>query len=170
MQCRQCKQDKYCAQFSRHNTCRFGVRPECKVCQSANKKIYYHRNKVKILNNHQKYINTNPEIHRKISRAYYARNKQAEQLRSSAYAKANPLVKRAQCAKRRATLADAMPKWLSESQLLEIRLIYKNCPAGYEVDHIVPLRGKEVRGLHVPWNLQYLTVSENRSKLNHISS
>lgn len=44
-----------------------------------------------------------------------------------------------------------------------IREFYKNCPEGYEVDHIIPI---SKGGLHSLENLQYLTVYENRSKGN----
>lgn len=58
------------------------------------------------------------------------------------------------------------PKWLTKKQKKEIQNIYKNRPDGYHVDHIVPINGVNVSGLHVPWNLQYLTAQENIAKKN----
>lgn len=67
-------------------------------------------------------------------------------------------------AKRRADKFNAIPKW---SNLKKIKEIYKNCPKGYHVDHIIPLKGVNVCGLHVENNLQYLTAKENILKSNN---
>lgn len=79
-----------------------------------------------------------------------------------------PAKNRAKRAFERAVKAQATPPWLTEAQKAEIRQIYAPCPAGYEVDHIVPLKGETARGLHVPWNLQYLTSRQNKSKRNSL--
>lgn len=70
---------------------------------------------------------------------------------------------RSQRALRRARELQASPIWADGGT---INGFYASCPPGYHVDHIVPLRGKNVSGLHVLWNLQYLPATENRIKGN----
>lgn len=71
---------------------------------------------------------------------------------------------------RRKDVKDRTPKWVDHNEIL---MIYSKCPKGFHVDHIVPLRGiidgRQVTGLHVPWNLQYLTPEENHKKKNRIT-
>lgn len=66
-------------------------------------------------------------------------------------------------ANRRFAQLHRTPKW-SETAL--IRQFYKDRPKGYHVDHIIPLQGRLVSGLHVLANLQYLPAIENLSKNN----
>jgi hypothetical protein len=75
----------------------------------------------------------------------------------------NPLKVQALGAKRRAAVLRRLPKW---ADLKAIELFYENRPPGMEVDHIVPLQGRNVSGLHVEYNLQYLTPTENYRKNN----
>jgi len=72
-------------------------------------------------------------------------------------------------AKYRAKKLKATPKWLTNEHYLIIEQIYKKAKVlGLEVDHIIPLQGSNVCGLHVPWNLQLLTREENAAKSNKI--
>lgn len=68
--------------------------------------------------------------------------------------------------KREIRMKNATPKWLSADHLKDIEELYTNCPARYQVDHIVPIAGKNVCGLHVPWNLQYMHTIANSRKGN----
>jgi hypothetical protein len=95
------------------------------------------------------------------SRIYRLKNKH----KIKQYQLNNLHLNRAAYAKRKAAKLKATPKF---ANLNKIKEIYKNCPKGYHVDHIVPLQGKVVCGLHVEWNLQYLTPSENSSKSNKL--
>ena len=74
---------------------------------------------------------------------------------------------------RRAGLRSATPAWLTKEDWAEIRLIYRQClkitiATGVEhhVDHVFPLNGHGICGLHVPWNLQVLPWQENQAKSN----
>lgn len=68
--------------------------------------------------------------------------------------------------KRRAAKLQRTPSWLTEEDWEEIRWVYFMCPRGFQVDHKIPLQGKNVSGFHTPENLQYLPSSLNHSKLN----
>lgn len=75
--------------------------------------------------------------------------------------------------KRRTMKMKRTPSWLTDLQKEHIRLFYEaamilsdEIGIKFNVDHIVPLRGKNVSGLHVPWNLQILTASDNFKKGN----
>jgi len=75
--------------------------------------------------------------------------------------------------KRRADKFNRTPSWLTEDDLWIIKEFYdmailrtKATNIKHHVDHIIPLKGKNVSGLHVPNNLQVITASENVRKNN----
>lgn len=105
-----------------------------------------------------RYYYAHPEKQNKVR--YPDKNANA---RAIQWALDNPKRANANKASAKKRVKRATPPW---SNMSIIRKIYQECPDGYEVDHWVPLKGKSVSGLHVHWNLQYLTAEENRVKSN----
>lgn len=167
-----------------------GLRPDCKSCSAKRHKKYYKKNygiikerkkkrrprtnmlakewrknnpeKVRAYNKSQ--YEKNSEIYIEYQRTYRKNNK--ERLRE--YHKNYSLSHRKQALaksvfRRARKLCATLPGFEKD-----LKDIYKKCPAGYHVDHVVPLVSKLVCGLHVPWNLQYLTKEENLRKSNKL--
>ena len=90
------------------------------------------------------------------------------------WAKDNPGRRNEIIAARRAHIKRATPLWLTAEDREQIREIYRKArsygPGVMHVDHIIPLRGKLICGLHVPGNLQIIPRLENVRKGNRHGS
>lgn len=130
---------------------------------SAEGTAYYKKNKERIKERHRTYSLEHSAETAERSKKWALANPQRRRAAARARAREKPHLIRASAARYRAKKLNATPRW---SETEEIKEFYKNCPNGYHVDHVIPLQGKTVSGLHVLGNLQYLTPIENTSKGN----
>lgn len=135
--------------------------------------LFYLKNKDTIKKRTRAHAINNKEHVAKYQKAYRIANKHIQNINKRAWEKRNRPKKAAQLAKYRADKDKRTPPWLTQNDFGWIKLFYKHAhllskSTGtlHSVDHIVPLRGTNVSGLHVPWNLQILTLQENSSKGN----
>lgn len=105
------------------------------------------------------------EYQKKYRKEKFEERKEFNTIRNKLHYKFNKKLYIAKTNKRRAIKKQAIPKF---ADLFKIKQIYKNCPKGYHVDHIIPLNNPIVCGLHVEWNLQYLLAKDNLSKSNKL--
>lgn len=105
-----------------------------------------------------------PERKRELNQKWANLNKDVDRLTKTAWSKRNWGYEIAKAAKYRAKKYSASPLWANNKAIIKI---YDECPKGFHVDHIIPLQGKNVTGLHVENNLQYLPAFDNRSKSNN---
>jgi hypothetical protein len=106
----------------------------------------------------QKWRQENIQTHNAINREWFANNKN----KRASYE-----------GKRRAAQLQRTPKWLTDSELRMIEAKYslaamltRDTGIIHHVDHIIPLQGKKVSGLHVFSNLRVISGSENVKKSN----
>ena len=123
----------------------------------------------------------------KANQGYYERDKEAvveraqarppakKQAYRRAHKAANPDLYRELVNARRRRFRQATPKWLTAEDKLQIRMKYRlaielsrRMGVLHVVDHVVPLQGEEVCGLHVPWNMEVITQDENLKKSNKL--
>lgn len=118
----------------------------------------------------RKWRERNRESERARHLQYHADNLDKERERKLKYQKDYPAKAAAIAASRRAAKLQRTPIWADKD---EIKLIYKQAASlqkllgtPLHVDHIIPLQGKNVSGLHVADNLQIIGAKANMSKSN----
>ncbi len=153
--CYSCQTLKPYEDFTRSKTHWDGFKAWCKPCNSKKTVEWQKRNRDKKNAKQARFKANNWEKVRDKHKQYKLDNIEAT---------------RAQRVKdmrnRRIRKLQACPPWVNQAVIQEI---YDNCPEGMTVDHIMPLRNPILCGLHVPWNLQYLSRIENSIKNNKLT-
>ena len=150
--CTICKTNKSLTEFYRLKTVKDGRRSACKTCTAAKQKKFRSNIKDVIAEKMAKWREENP---------FYGKQWRIE----------NKSLTNAYTAKRRSKKLKATPKWANEKI---IQSYYNVCAffnevngyTKYHVDHIIPLQGKLVSGLHVEGNLQIILAKDNFKKSN----
>ena len=165
--CTRCLSEKPFSDFYKQKmNSKDGYQSHCKLCDNARVQSWEKKNP-ELSRQHQKTADANK----------YIKNKQKIDARNKAWKLSNPAKIAAMDAKRRASVLQRTPKWLSESELLRIECLYslasmlnKHGVESWHVDHIIPLQGKKVSGLHVYSNLRVVPSSVNLAKGNRYDS
>lgn len=152
---------------------------EQKVLRRAAQKRYAEKHKEKVSTAIKKWNSENKEKMLEAAKRHYEKKKGDNEfklmnsLKTKEWAKKNPHKVLEQSARKRATKLKRVPCWLTRDDFEQIKKIYLEAKElsdkdgkKYHVDHIIPLRGKYVSGLHVPANLRILLAEENMAKSN----
>lgn len=171
--CKICNKSKSETAFETH-------RAQCKSCRSIylrNKKlVWYARNKEYAKLKTKEWREQNAARKRAYRKIEYAKNREAAKEATRLYRINNPAKINHWARMRQLAKAKRTPTWLTTEDLWLIEQFYEIAAARtkatgilWHVDHKIPLRGKIVSGLHVPYNLQVIPESVNKVKRNYWS-
>lgn len=152
---------------------------QCKICQQIKKKQWEKiNNDIVSFKNKERskaWQKANINKVKENNKAWHIANLEKEKAVMKTWNKNNIDKRNASNAKRRAIKLQRTPKWLTKEHYMEIKTFYTKAKELEEldgikrhVDHIVPLQNEIVSGLHVPWNLQVITATENLEKANKL--
>lgn len=138
-------------------------------------RAYRSENAERLRERHADWVTRNAEQQAASRRAKRLENLDAERAKNREWKRSNPDQVAAANARRKARKLKACPSWLTAEHHQRMRQFYADARqrtlstgVPHQVDHIVPLLGAAVCGLHVPWNLQVLTAEENVKKSNKL--
>lgn len=184
--CKTCSTEKPLKSFGKSKRHKDGLLASCKDCISLKRKNYFDKNPKALEAKRERERNwkkQNPEKVKANDQRYRDNNKESIKTRLEEYAKDNqdkikeakrkyernnPQIRAEIKTRRRAAERKAIPSW---SERDKIKVVYEKARwlstitgLNYHVDHIIPIQGKDVCGLHVWSNLQILEASLNCSK------
>lgn len=164
-QCSKCDLEKDLGAFHKNTKSKDGYQYNCKVCC----KEYSQKPKIRL---NQKQYSQRPEV--KECRKQYSQKPEVK-TKKKEYKQNNRDKINTLRIKYHACKLNRTPKWLTEQDHFEIELKYFEASEYkritglvMEVDHIIPLQGEFMSGLHVPWNLRVVTQTFNRSRPKNI--
>lgn len=158
---------KVCINHPEAKGLRIKSNSDCVECKKQRDKQYREANKVKKTLATSNWYSNNKEYRAEYRKQYHIKNKDKEVAQHKIWYAENKSIRITNNVVRQRLIGGQA---LAKGHLQEIRKIYENCPKEYHVDHIIPLRGKTVSGLHVPWNMQYLPAALNLAKGNKLST
>jgi hypothetical protein len=135
----------------------------CVSCEKERKAKWVQDNLEHVLQKAKQYQQDHPEQVKTTKQKWALANKTYQLEYKRKRRALFPEKSRAEVSARRARVRKQKPSWETHKRL---QAFYENCPNGYHVDHVIPLRGTTVTGLHVVENLQYLPAKENMAKRN----
>ncbi len=139
----------------------------CKECLKPIYADWYAKNREKQLAKGKIYYQNNQEKQAQLNKQNYIENKERYNEQSKRWRTNNPHAMTAHTRHYNLSKLKRTPLWSNKNAISKF---YRNCPNGKSVDHIHPLHGKLISGLHVLRNLQYLTKSENSEKSNKFNT